>query len=118
MSEVTNIFAQGGGQGKLPEDKLMAYLEGRLSPEEQHEVEQWLADEGMESDAVEGLKQIEPGQAKMTVDKINHHLRKQLTTKKRKRRQISNNTWALVAIVVILLLIVVAYVVVKMSLKK
>ncbi|HXS35187.1 MAG TPA: hypothetical protein VN721_00690 [Flavipsychrobacter sp.] len=118
MSEVKDIFPPGGGQGKLPEDKLMAYLEGKLSLEEQHEVEQWLADEGMESDAMDGLKQIEPGQAKMAVDKINHQLRKHLTSKKRARRQIKDNKWALVAIVVILLLIVVVYVVIKMSLKK
>jgi len=116
MSDLKDILQDG--KGKLPEDKLLAYLEGRLSPEEQHEVEQWLSDEGMESDAVEGLKNIQPAETRDTIDRINHALRKQLIPKKRKRRQIKGNPWAVQAVVIILLLIILAYIVIRIATKK
>lgn len=116
MSDLKDILQDG--MGKLPEDKLLAYLEGRLSPEEQHEVEQWLGDEGMESDAVEGLKNMQPAETRDTIDRINHALRKQLMPKKRKRRQIKDNPWAVQAVVIILLLIILAYIVIRIATKK
>ena len=116
MSDLKDILQDG--KGKLPEDKLLAYLEGRLSPEEQHEVEQWLGDEGMESDAVEGLKNIQPAETRDTVDRINHALRKQLMPKKRKRRQIKDNPLAMQAVVIISLLIILAYIVIRIATKK
>ena len=57
MSELDDIL-KNGNKGKLPEEMLMAYLEGRLNPEQQREVEAWLAAEGMESDGVDGLKEL------------------------------------------------------------
>ena len=116
MSELNDIWHDG--KGKLPEEKLMAYLEGRLSPEEQHEVELWLADEGMESDAVDGLKNMQAGEAKETTDRINHQLRRQLRPKKRKRRQMKDNPWAVQAVVVILLLVILAYIIIRLAMKK
>jgi anti-sigma factor RsiW len=117
MTDLKNILSDD--KGKLPEEKLIAYLEGRLSPEEQHEVEQWLADEGMESDALEGLKNVQPNETKDAVSRINHRLLKELTAKRHKRRkQIVNNPWAIVAIVVIILLVVLAFIVIRMSLHK
>jgi anti-sigma factor RsiW len=116
MSELNDIWQDG--KGKLPEEKLMAYLEGRLSPEEQHEVELWLADEGMESDAVDGLKDMEASEAKETTDRLNHQLRKQLMPKKRKRRQMKDNPWAVQAVVIILLLVILAYIIIRLAVKK
>ncbi|MBS1687392.1 MAG: hypothetical protein JSS96_01605 [Bacteroidetes bacterium] len=116
MNDLNDILRED--KGKLPEDKLLAYLEGRLSPEEQHEVEQWLGKEGMEGDALEGLKSIPLGETKDAVDRINHELRKQLIPKKRKRRQIKDNPWAVQAVVIILLLIILAYIVIRIAIKK
>jgi len=114
MTNINDIL-QPGNQEKhnIPDDKLMAYLEGKLSAEEQHEVELWLADEGMESDALEGLRNIKPEETKHTVNKLNHELRKSLLNKKRKRRQPHNNQFTYIAIVIILMLIVVAYIVMR-----
>lgn len=103
----------GKGDTSPGDDKLMAYLDGQLSPEEQHEIEQWMSDEGMESDAVDGLKMLEPADTRRTINRINHNLHKTLHQKKNKRRQAKPDATALVAIVVIILLIVVAYLVIK-----
>lgn len=105
-------------QGRLPADKLMAYLEGRLSAEEQHEVELFLSQEGFESDAIEGLKYLPPADAKATVDQLNHNLRKELLNRRpRRRRHIKDNPWALLAIALTLLLVILAYFVIRLVIK-
>ncbi|MBS1779760.1 MAG: hypothetical protein JST70_10585 [Bacteroidetes bacterium] len=116
MGELSNIWNDPAG--KLPEDKLLAYLEGRLSPDEQHEVEQWLAREGMESDAVEGLKALRADESKETVSRINYRLRQALGTKtKRRTSTIIENKWALLAVVIVLLLCIVGYIVINLTKK-
>ena len=116
MSEQDNISPFGpGGKEKLSEDRLMAYLEGRLSHAEQHEVEQWLAEEGMEGDALEGLQTLRPDETKQTVSKLKHDLRKTLVGKKHKRRPLKTDYNTLIAIAVILLLAVVAYIVIRIA---
>lgn len=116
MSELKDIWQDN--KGKLPEDKLMAYLEGRLTPEEQHEVEQWLTEEGMESDAMDGLKELQPTEAKFVTDRLNHTLKKQLLPQKRKRREIKNLGGTIQAVVIILLLIILAYIIIRLAVKK
>lgn len=117
MSDPNNISSFNNGEKpKLSDERLMAYFEGKLSPAEQHEVEQWLADEGMESDALEGLRELKPEETKHTVNKLNHQLRKTLTNKKKKRKPLKTEQYTLVAIAIILLLIVLAYIVIRKSL--
>jgi ferric-dicitrate binding protein FerR (iron transport regulator) len=116
MAELNDIW--NSGKGKLPEDKLMAYLEGKLSPEEQHEVEAWLAEEGMESDAVEGLKELPASETCKTVNKLNYQLRSALGKKPRRTKAIAKNEWAWLAIILILLLCIAGYAVLHFMLKK
>lgn len=112
MGDLNNIW--NDPKRKLPEDKLLAYLEGKLSLVEQHEVEQWLAGTGMEADAIEGLKELEGNESKEVVERINYRLRQTLGSKKNKRaRPIKENNWALLAVVIILLLGIAAYIVLK-----
>ncbi len=117
MSEPRNIPPMGTGKSKQPltEDKLLRYLDGKLSAAEQHEVEEWLADEGMESDALEGLHTVAPDETKQSVARLNHQLRKTLHTKKPRRRPPPTNYYTLIAVVVILVLVIVAYFVVRKS---
>jgi anti-sigma factor RsiW len=115
MSSNDNISFGPGGKGKLSEDKLMAYLEGKLSPAEQHEVEQWLAEEGMESDAMEGLQAQHISDTRHSVDKLNHKLRTAILSKKRRRKPLNTNYLSWVAIAIVLLLAIVAYIVVRKS---
>jgi anti-sigma factor RsiW len=116
MSDQDNILPFGPGDGKgakLSEDKLMAYLEGKLSPAEQHEVEQWMADEGMEGDALEGLQALPPEETKRSVARLNHNLRQTLLHKKRRRKPLKTDQLAIIAVAVVLILIVVAYIVIR-----
>lgn len=113
MTEQDNISPFGNEKAKLSEDKLMAYLAGKLSQAEQHEVEQWLADEGMESDALEGLRSQPAADTQHSVSRLNHNLRKNIIGKKRKRRPMKTDQFSWVAIVIILLLVVIAYIVIR-----
>ena len=115
MNDKDNILPSGDSKKHLSEDKLMAYLAGSLSPSEQHEVEQWLAAEGMESDAIEGLQGQTPEETKHAVNRINHNLNKTLYNKKRKRRGMNTNYLSWIAIVIILMLVVLAYIVIRKS---
>lgn len=119
MSDLNEILSNGGnGKGKLPEEQLMAYLEGKLSPEEQHEVEQWLSNEGMESDALEGLQQLDTEETKKSVGKINYELRKELGSRnKRRTKHIKDNKWSWLAILVVLMLAIVCYIAIRVAVK-
>ena len=118
MSDQNNISPLGpgnGGKEPLSEEKLMAYFEGKLSAAEQHDIELWLSEEGMESDALEGLRSMPPADTRHTVNKLKHDLRKAITGKKRKRRPVKTNYLSWIAIVIILLLVVVAYIVIRIA---
>ena len=117
MSELNDILSNdGNAKGPLPEEKLMAYLEGKLSPAEQHEVEQWLSAEGMESDALEGLQALRPGETKKAVGKINYELRKELGSRnKRRTKHIKDNKWSWLAILIVLMLAIVCYIAIKVA---
>lgn len=121
MSDIKDIWlgpSDDNGSKKLPDDMLMAYLEGSLSPQERHEVELWLSAEGMESDALEGLQHISTGDTKQSVTAINYQLHKTLGSKKHRRRYIVTNSWAWLAVAIILLLTILAYIVIYMVVKK
>ena len=114
MKELNDILHND--KGKLTEEKLNAYLEGRLSVQEQHEVEQWLADEGMEADAIEGLKNITTNESTAITQRINRSLQQELHKKSRRRSKvIKDNNWAWVAVIIVLLLCIAAYLVMHFS---
>lgn len=115
MSDHNYISPLGPGKGKLPQEKLLAYLEGKLPPDEQHEVEQWISEEGMESDALDGLRQMPATERGQSISKLNHRLRKSLMHKTRKRRKLKTDYNVLAAVFIILLLAVIAYLVIRYS---
>ena len=106
------------GKQPLPEEKLLAYLEGKLSPEEQHEVEQWLADEGMESDALDGLTQLQPAEAKESVSRLNYKLKKQINSKKRPRRPVKTDQLTWIAICIVLFIVIIGYLIIHMGMHR
>lgn len=100
---------------KLTEDMLQAYFDGKLSAEQQHEVEMWLSETGMEADALEGLQTMPANESREITSKLNLELQQQIRKKPRRRtKAIKDNYWAWVAIVVILILCVLAYSIMKM----
>lgn len=105
-----------GQYKKLTEELLLAYMKGDLSPNEQHEVEKWLSEEGPESDAIEGLQSYNTTETKRTVDELNRVLYNNLLRKKGKRKnQFTEGYWGWIAVVIILLLILVGYAVVRVA---
>jgi len=115
MTDMRDIW--NDGKGRLPEDKLLAYLEGRLTPAEQHEVEAWLAAEGMEADALEGLKELPVDETKQLVNNINYNLHARIKKDKRRHKPITDNKWAWLATLIILLLCILGYIVLNEALK-
>lgn len=116
MSRLTDILKTN--KGKLPDDILLAYTQGRLSSEEQREIELWLADGGFEDDAVEGLKELNEEEAKDTVARLNRDLDRELKKKpKRRSKAIQKTPWGIAAILLILLLCLAAYVVLYLAAK-
>lgn len=117
MSEINNIPPFDRNPGRLSEEKLLAYLEGKLSPAEQREVELLLSEEGMESDAIDGLQSMKPMELRQSVTRLDKKLRSQLSGKKRRRRHSKPDVMQLViAVIVILLLAALAYAVTRFAL--
>jgi anti-sigma factor RsiW len=110
MSDFKDILNEGGS-GKLTDEQLMAYLEGRLSESERHAVEALLSEESMESDALEGLQELNAEEAKSIKHTLNTGLQKALGKKRRGRRGLASQQGNVVAIVVLLLLLVICFIV-------
>ncbi len=104
------------GKGHLPEEKLLAYLEGRLSPAEQREVEALLAEESMESDALEGLQQLPADKTRLIAERINYRLQHDLKKNRhRGKKHFSDNKWSWLAVLIVLILSILAYFVIQLT---
>ncbi|MDR3713671.1 MAG: hypothetical protein P4L51_12695 [Puia sp.] len=91
---------------------LMDYLSGKLSGNEKHAVEQWMADNDFMNDAVEGLENIpDKKKVQVTVEELNRSLQKSLRKRKirRERMRPKENPWTYLAILVILMLCIATY---------
>ena len=105
----------------IDDRKLMDYLEGKLSGEEKHEVEKWMADNDMASDAIEGLENIkEKKNLPLYIEQLNKNLQDQLEKKKqhRTKMKIKEYPWIYFAVVLILLLCIIGFVILRMLLVK
>lgn len=102
--------------GDLRDDELLKYLQGDLPRDEQHKVEQQIADSEFVSEALEGLQHIRNRRSiEQYVDDLNSQLHKQVTSKKKRKekRKLKDNPWILVAVAAVLLLTVLSYIVVR-----
>lgn len=104
-------FGKDGAQfpSGLTEAELLAYLEGRLSPAETRRVEKLLSEEGMDSDAAEGLMDLPIAETQEMVQQLNLKMQRQLKKKRKRRPQRGDDKWAWIAILIVLILISVAY---------
>lgn len=111
----TKIFDTSSKQ-PIDDDKLKAYLAGKLDEEARFELEASLLVDSFESDAVEGLKALPNEDLNLSVQKLNKQLHKQIAKKqKRKRAQFSFPSFAIIAVIIILLLTILAYLVLHFS---
>lgn len=116
MTDANNIWKNSSAAGKeLPDDQLLAYMEGRLSGDALREVEEWLSTTGMESDAIEGLQAMNSSEAMEMTAQLNHQLQRSLKKKRRQRRGLGDQKWSWIAICVVLLLAIMAFLVIYLA---
>ncbi len=96
------------------EAALLAYFEGRLPAAEAHLVEQWLATETPEADALEGLQLLPPAQVRQLSGRVNAAVRRVGKTDRsgRKKQPLSQGWSILFAILILVILVVAAFFVV------
>jgi len=103
--------------GQISEQKLMDYLEGRLTPEESHEVEKLMVDSGFIDDAVEGLSEMKDKQKiAVILQELNGQLKTRIRQKTKRNKLLIPDqlTLAVVTTVTVLFLIIIAYVIYRM----
>ena len=119
MSQYNNIpLSEQSGQDKsiLTDEQLMAYMEGKLSPQELRRIEELMSEAGAEADAIEGLQMMHPAETKRSVAELQRKLHTEiLRNNPNRKNKFSEDYWGWIAVVVVLLLIVVGYVVIKIA---
>jgi hypothetical protein len=96
----------------IDQEALLQYLQGKLSPQEQHELEKQMMDDDFDADALEGLQEFKNKKnISLLVDQLNSDLKRRTEKKKRFKEKLKFNLDAnlVIAIVIILLLIILAY---------
>ena len=100
----------------IEQEKLLDYLNKKLSAPEAHEVEKQMADDEFMNDAIEGLEKFNNKQdVSLFVDQLNRDLKKQLDKKRmrKEKRKLKDQPWIYFAITILLVLLIVCYVLVK-----
>lgn len=103
----------------IDNQKLMDYIAGKLSADEKHEVEKWMADSQFMNDAMEGLESVKnKADLNELVQQLNQDLQKKLEKKRQRKekRKIKDQPWIYYAIALILFLAIITwYVISKMK---
>ena len=112
-SDLKNILSNLSND--IEQEKLLEYLNRKLTPEEERELEAHLNDDPFMSDAMDGLSEMQnPDKISLMVYQLNKDLKAQLDKKKkRKKRVITETPWLYYTIFLLLLLAVIGYLVIK-----
>jgi uncharacterized membrane protein YukC len=90
---------------EVDQETLLLYLQGKLSAEQQHEVEKKMMDNEFASDALEGLQNFKDEQRlQLLVDQLKKDLRK---------KKLSLDPWVTIAIILVLVLVVIGYFIIR-----
>ena len=106
---------------EVDQETLMQYLQGKLSAQEQHDLEKQMMDGDFESDALEGLQDFKDKKdIAALVDSLNADLKRRTDNKKRVREKLKLKVDAnlMIAVAIILLLIILSYFVIHKMLTK
>lgn len=101
---------------EVEQEKLLDYLNKKLSAPEAHELEKQMADDEFMNDAVEGLEKFNNKKdLPLYIEQLNRDLKKQLDKKKQRKekRKLKEQPWLYFAIILILLLLGISYLLVK-----
>lgn len=109
-----------GDPGEVDPEKLLLYLQGKLTEEQKHEVEMQLQQNAFAEEAAEGLETFrDKEQLQYMVEKLNRDLKKKTATKKRRRDKlrIKDQPWLYISLLILFLLIVLSYIVITRMMK-
>ena len=101
----------------LQDEWLLKYQEGTLQPEEEHLVEQWLATQTPESEAIEGLKTLKKGQARHMQHSLHASINKTIKNKRNKRTHPPQYITTY-AVILVLLLACIGFIILKIYTNK
>lgn len=104
---------------EIDQETLLLYLQGKLTGEKNHEIEQKLLENKFADEALEGLQQFkDKGQLSHTIEMLNKDLKRKLERKKTYRRKlfVGDQLWFYLTLLILLLLIVIAYIVIRKTL--
>jgi anti-sigma factor RsiW len=92
------------------QQQLLDYVQGRLTPEQQHEVEMHLADCELCSEAVEGLAAIkQKEQIPVWLQQMRNQMLRKLRSRKRRKDQVAWYTQLAIIVIVILFILLAAF---------
>ncbi len=100
----------------IEQEKLLDYLNKKLSAAEAHEVEKQMADDEFMNDAVEGLEHFKNKKdLALLVEQLNRDLKMQTAQKKLKKekRRLKEQPWLYITLVTLLLLAIIGFIVIK-----
>jgi hypothetical protein len=106
---------------EVDQETLLLYLQGKLTAEQQHEVEKGMMKDHFEADALEGLQSLKSRKdLSLLVDQLNRDLRKRTDKKKkfREKLKIKEQPWLWMAAIIILMLIVISYIIIHKLLQQ
>ena len=113
-NDLLNILSNSNKD--IDNQKLMDYLAGKLSAEENHEVERLMAENEFMNDALEGLENVKNRKhLEKLVSQLNTDLHTKLEKKKlrKEKRKLKEYPWIYFALILILVLVVIAWVVIN-----
>lgn len=93
-------------------ETLMLYLQGKLSPEAQHQLEKQILDNEFAADAIDGLQDFkDKKKLALVVEQLNNDLKKKTARRKtrRTRQSLKSEPWLMITLAIILLLVVLCY---------
>ena len=95
----------------IDQETLLLYLQGKLPPEKQHELEKQILDNEFAADAIDGLQDFgDKKKLALVVEQLNNDLKKKTTRKKAPRRgSMQSEPWLLISLAIILVLVILCY---------
>ena len=104
----------------VDQETLLLYLQGKLSAEQQHELEKSMMDNEFAADAFEGLQSFKNSQqVQILAEQLNRDLKKKTEKKKayRNKLRLKQEPWILVAVIFVLLLAIISYMIIHRYLR-
>jgi len=106
---------------EIDQETLMLYLQGKLTPEKQHELEMKMIDNDFSADALEGLENFkDKKRLALLVEHLNNDLKRRTEKKKRfrKKMELKHDPWLWIALVIIISLIVICYIIIRKQMQQ